>query len=245
MNRLKEYLVMGYSEKISGKKIFDILEQLKSNHTILDIHVIGTDFDGLTIILGVSGGENPCFFIDDPGRAGYEAPLSVGEKCYFEFSDESKIKYRFKTNVYSIFGKRIKFIFPEFIERSQRRKAFRIPAPSGTKLVCWHKNSKYEFDVNNVSENGLLASIKSVSHKLKFLFEGNILSKLSLSAVQEDISILINIHSAEIVRIDKIIENNRINFGLKFINIDISDQDELRRFIYYCQRTVLKRRGGL
>jgi hypothetical protein len=103
------------TEKISGKKIFAILEKLKKDHTILNIHVMGTSYDGLTILLGLSETGNPGFFIDYPGSADSVAPLSVGKKCYFQFSDGERIQYRFKTIIKSIHGRRIKFNFPEYI----------------------------------------------------------------------------------------------------------------------------------
>ena len=236
---------MDDSEKISGKKIFDILEQLKKNHTILNIHVMDTDFDGISIILGVSDGEKPRFFIDYPGRADSFAPLSAGKKCYFEFSDESKIKYSFKATIYSIFGKRIKFDFPEFIERSQRRKAFRVTAPIGTRVSFTANDKKYQFNVTNISEGGLLICIKSASVGKGVIFEGNKLKKILFSAKMENSSVNLNIASAEIVRMEKNDENCMITCGLKFIDIDKKDQDELRRYIYFCQRKELKKRGEL
>ena len=236
---------MDDSEKIRDEKIFSILEQLKNDRTILNIHVMGTDFDGLSIILGISDGESPRFFIDNPSRANHAAPLSVGRKCYFEFNDGDRIKYSFKTTIESIFGKRIKFNFPEFIERSQRRKAFRIPVPKGSRLLCSTNNNQFKFDIINVSEGGLLVSIEAISHNSDILFKGKKFKGLLLSAEQADKSVKINLHSAEIVRVEKMDENGRINYGLKFIDIEKRDQDELRRFIYYCQRRILKKRGGL
>ncbi|MGD9156946.1 MAG: PilZ domain-containing protein [Desulfobacteraceae bacterium] len=236
---------MDDAEKITGKKILKILEQLKNNHTMMSIHVMGTGFDGLSIILGISDGENPRFFIDYPGRSDAASPFVKGKKCYFEFTDENRIPYRFKTTIDSIFGRRIKFNFPGFIERSQRRKAFRIPTPSGTQLLYRNKDIKFEFDIINISETGLLASIKNESHSRGLLYKGNIFKKVSLVYKQEDFSVFISIQSAEIVRTEKAIQNDGINIGLKFTDLNKKDRDELRRFVYYCQRRLLQKRGGL
>ena len=236
---------MDNSEKISGNKIFGILDQLKNNHSILNIHVMDTDLDSMTIILDVSDGEEPHFIIDYPGRANSDAAISVGKKCYFEFSDEDKIPYGFKASITGIFGKKIKFNFPEFIERSQRRKAFRTTVPSGSRLVYTSKNDQFRFDIIDVSEGGLLVSMNAASHNKDILFEGNKLEKLSLSSKQEDFSVKINIKSAEIVRLEEKNESRRIKYGLKIIDIDSQDRDDLRRFVYYCQRKALKKRGEL
>ena len=236
---------MDDSEKITGKKIFEMFEQLKNNHTMMNIHIMDTDFEGLSIILGFSDGEHPLFFIDYPGRPDAASPFKEGKKCYFEFTDEDRIPYRFKTTIYSIFENRIKFNFPEFIERAQQRKAFRISVPSGTKLLYRHNNKKFEFNIINVSESGLFSSLKAVSPMREIFYKGNILEKLSLSSKTEDFSVLITFQSMEIVWIDNTLQNGRISLGLKIIDINKNDQDGLRRFIYYCQRRLLKKRGGL
>ena len=225
--------------------MISVLNQLKDNHTILNIHVMGTDFEGLSIILGLSDGENPRFFIDDPGRRNSVAPVAEGRKCYFEFSDENKIPYRFKTTVDKIFGKRIKFHCPEFIERSQRRRAFRINVPSGTKMFYTHENKQLEFDIIDISEGGLLAGIKDIHHENTILSKGSKLYNLLISTTRKDISVNIKVMSAEIVRMEQMRENARYNYGLRFIDIKKEDMDSLKRFIYYCQRRILKKRGGL
>ena len=66
-----------------------------------------------------------------------------------------------------------------------------------------------------------------------------------MSSKQQDISVKIYIHSIEIVRLEKIDDSDRSNYGLKFIEIDKKEEDKLKRFIYYCQRRILKKRGGL
>ena len=236
---------MDDSEKISGKKIFNILEQLKRNHTIINIHVMGTDFEGLSVILGLSDGEKPTFFIDYPGTSDSFIPISEGNKCYFEFNGEDKIQYSFRTTIDRILGKRIKFFFPEVIERTQRRRAFRISVPSGTKLLYSARGNRFEFDILDISEGGLLAGLKFLHHKKELFFKGVKLYNLSISLTQEDISVMIKVKSVEIIRLENIKERGRFNYGLRFIEIDMENKDVLKRFIYYCQRKVLKKRGGL
>ncbi len=243
--RLEEYLSMEDSEKIKGKKAFDLLAQLKDNHTILNIHVMGTNFDGLSIILGLSDGESPCFFIDYPGRYDSVAPLAEGKKCYFEFSDEGKIRYSFKTTVFKIIGNRIKFLLPEYIERTQRRKSFRIPAPYGTRLICFVISNRLEFDITDISEGGLLAGTEIANHIKKFIYKSATLNNLSISYKEEEVQVKIKVKAAEIVRLEKIKESGRYSYGIKFTEIIKEEQDELKKFIYYCQRKVLKKRGGL
>ncbi|MBN1903851.1 MAG: PilZ domain-containing protein [Deltaproteobacteria bacterium] len=232
------------TERISGKKIFAILEKLKQDHTILNIHVMGTNFDGLTIVLGLSDTENRGFFIDYPGSAGSVAPVAEGKKCYFQFSDGEKIQYSFKTTITRIIGRRIKFRFPEFIERAQRRNSFRVPVPSGVRLSCKCADNQMTFPVINVSEGGILIDADLNRYNKDILFKGKKYSAISLLFDEEETPVNIKIGSAEIVRMAKHVETGKMDFGLKILEIKKDDQNELKKFIYYCQRRVLKERGG-
>ena len=232
------------SEKITGNKIFSILEQLKNNHTTVDMHVIGTSFNALSIILDVKKGVFPYFCIDYPTRSRSVVPVVEGKKCYFEFYSEEKIQCKFRAVITSITGSYIKFDFPEFIEKTQRRKAFRVAAPGGTKLKCSIKKNMFEFDVLNIGEGGLLAGIRSIRHDESLLFNGSILKGAVLSSFQDGIAINTGIKSAEIVRVEEKRELGSYYYGIKFTEMDIKSQNEIKKFIYYCQRQLLKKRGG-
>jgi c-di-GMP-binding flagellar brake protein YcgR len=235
---------MENSEKISGSNIYTILEQLKKNHTILNIHVMGTRFDGLTIILGVSDDANQGFFIDYPGNADSIAPVTEGKKCYFQFSDGAKIQYSFKTTISRIIGKRIKFPFPEYIERAQRRNTFRIAVPPGTKLSYKHAVNQIDIDVKNVSEGGFLIEADIKLYNKDILYKGKRFSDMTLICENEEMPVNIKIGSADIIRQINHSEEGKLNFGIKITEIKKDEQNEFRKFIYYCQRRVLKERGG-
>ena len=239
---LKGYFSMDDSEKISGKRIFSILEKLKEKHTILNVHVMGTDFEGLSVIVDFFDGDNPRFIIDYPGTHGSNPTMVKDKKCYIEFSGEDKIPCSFKATIDKISEKRIIFHCPEFIERTQRRRAFRIHVPSGTKMYYTHRNKLLEFDIIDISEGGLLAGIKAINHESLILFKGSKLDNLLISAALEDISVNIKVTSAEIVRVEHIKETARFKYGLRFIDINNEEMNSLKRFIYYCQRRLLKKR---
>ncbi len=231
------------SEKITGNKIFGILDQLKNNHTTIDMHVMGTSFDALSIILDVSKGVFPYFCIDFPGKSRSSVPVVEGGKCYFEFYSEEKIQCKFKAAITAITDKYIKFDFPEFIEKTQRRKAFRVAAPDGTKLKS-SRNKEIDFDVLNIGEGGLLAGIKSSRHNDSIFFNGSVLKGLTIISFQDGIAINTDVESAEIVRVEDKKELGSFYYGIKFTEVNIKSQNEIKRFIYYCQRQLLKKRGG-
>jgi c-di-GMP-binding flagellar brake protein YcgR len=235
---------MENTEKITGRDIYTILEQLKKDHTILNMHVMGTNFDGLTIILGLSDTENQGFFIDYPGNADTVAPIAEGKKCYFQFNDGAKIQYSFKTTIDRIIGRRIKFPFPEYIERAQRRNTFRVPVPPGTKLLYKYADSHLEIDVINVSEGGFLIETDIKQYNKDIMYKGKRFSGLVLVYEHEETLVNIKIGSADIVRQAKFAEEGKLDFGIKIFEIKKDEQNELRKFIYYCQRRVLQERGG-
>ena len=232
------------SEKVTGNKIFSILEQLKNNHTTIDMHVMGTSFDALSIILDVSNSVFPCFSIDFPGKSRSSVPVIEGRKCHFEFYSEEKIQYKFKAVITAITDKHIKFDFPEFIEKTQRRKAFRVAAPEGTKLNCRINKKVFEFDVLNIGEGGLLVRIKSNRHDPMLFFNGTVLKKLTIASIQDGIAINTDIDLAEIVRVEGKKELGSYYYGIKNTEVGAKSQNEIKRFIYYCQRQLLKKRGG-
>ncbi len=235
---------MESTEKISGNKMLAILEKLKQDHTMLNIHVMGTNFDGLTVILGLSDTENRGFFVDYPGNADSVAPVEEGKKCYFQFSDGERIQYSFRSTIDRIFGKRIKFPFPEYIERIQRRNCFRTPVPSGAELSCKCGDKQITFRVINISEGGIQIGADLKGYNRDILFKGNKLFSISLIYEEEETPVNIKIDSAEIVRVTKHVETGEMELGLKILEIRKNEQNEFKKFIYYCQRRVLKERGG-
>jgi c-di-GMP-binding flagellar brake protein YcgR len=235
---------MENTEKIDGRNIYTLLEQLKKDHTILNMHVMGTTFDGLTIILGLSDTGNQGFFIDYPGNADSVAPIAEGKKCYFQFSDGAKIQYSFKTTINQIIGRRIKFPFPEYIERAQRRNTFRVPVPPGTKLLYKYADNQLNFDVKNVSESGFLIEADFKQYNKDILYKRKRFNGLVLVYENDEMPVSIKIDSSQIVRQAKYAEEGKLDFGIKIVEIKKDEQNELRKFTYYCQRRVLKERGG-
>jgi hypothetical protein len=61
----------------------------------------------------------------------------------FDFVGKDKILYSFRTVVGRINGDDIWMEFPEFIERVQRRKFYRIAPPIGTKIYFEVDSGKY------------------------------------------------------------------------------------------------------
>ena len=86
------------SKKIYGKKIFQLLEDLEKDRTILNLHLIGKEYERLTIVTGrVFNEEKAYFLIDYPN--GFREALGDGKnkRLLFQFIASDKIQYRFRT----------------------------------------------------------------------------------------------------------------------------------------------------
>jgi len=232
------------SERISGSKISNILDQAKKNRTILKIQAIDSGYDGLTMIIKINS-EKMSFLIDYPGGFDSILPNTRDKRCYFEFGDQNKIFYSFSASIDKISKDKIQLKFPEYIERIQRRESFRITVPSGTKLFCNMNDIKFEFDVIDISEGGVLIGMKTRYHDKRFLYENGELSQFIIVAKNDDINVSLDIDSAEIVRLEKLKELGRYTYALKFKGIKKEEGGKIRRFINDCQRRILKQMGTL
>ena len=235
---------MGNSERIIGNKISQLLDQLKKDRIILDIQVLGLDYEGLTMITDINIAKG-YFLIDFPGGFDAVKKSAVGKRCFFEFSDQSKIHYNFRAPIESLIKDNIKINFPDFIERTQRRRFFRVAVPSGTKLFCRLNNIKYEFDVINISEGGVLIGIKSKYHDNAVLYKNGIINRFTIMAKNDDSTVNLSLETAEIVRLENHKDRGRYNYALKFTGVDRAESEKIRRFVYDCQRRILKQRDKL
>lgn len=229
---------------ISGKQVINTIKQLQKDRTILRINILGTGFEGLTVITGIiNHGAEPGILIDYPGGADDSVLYSYGKGILFEFRGKDKIHYRFKSVISEVREDGIKIEPFKSIERIQRRKHFRVDTPAGTMMIFDRPGKKYEFNVINLSEGGALISLKASLHN-KILFDiGERISNLFLKSEENNLDFRINIKDAEILRTEKSPETGRYNYAIKFLNIDKERIAEVREFIYQCQRIVLKKRS--
>ncbi len=236
---------MENADRIEGKKIYGLLEQARQERTMLRLNIIGSGYEALTVIIGIGDSENNdmSFIIDRPGSGETAPPLAEGRRCFFEFSGKDKIQYSFKAPITRIEDDCLIMELPDVIERIQRRRHFRVPAPAGVKCFMPHRNGGFEFDVINLSEGGALVCYESKIHDKTILYRGSILRNLRFLSSEEGLRTRIDINSAEIIRINKNPDRGKYDFAIKFADISKQDEERVRQFVYDCQRRELKRRG--
>ncbi|MDB9823450.1 PilZ domain-containing protein [Deltaproteobacteria bacterium] len=232
---------MQYHDKITGKKIFKTLDQLRQDRTVIKLNILGMDYEGLTIVVGINNGDYS-FMIDYPGGSKDAIRNALGKRAVFEFNDRKRILYRFIAVVGEAEKDEVLIAFPKSIERIQRRQHFRIVTPPATRIVLG-ADTGHELNVINISEAGLLISLKKKFHDKKLFYTGRDLNYFYIVCDKNDLKTRIMIEKASITRIEKKAETGRCNYAIKFLNVGKKSQQDIRDFIYMSQRRELKRRS--
>jgi len=237
---------MAESEKIGGDGVTRIFEELLQRKTYLKLILLDTAFQHLTIVTALTTQKpGPSFNIDTP-EGFREAAADIDTwRIHFEFTGKDNIKYIFKTVGGEITDNQIKIKLPEIVERSQRRRLFRIKAPAGT-LLCFTINVKrYEFEVIDISIGGSLAVLVQADSDVylepPFADTGK-LSDIELVFPVEIYRKPIKIKTAEIKRTKKNPQAPHYEMALEFAEIGSRHKKLLSDLIYRLQRQYLRKR---
>ena len=233
-------------DRIIGKKINGIIDQLQKEKTILKLNILDIGYKGLSIVIGVDSDERNSFFlIDYPGGSRDILAKASGKVVFIEFNDLDNIQYSFRSVVEKVAKDSIWIRFPEGIDRKQRRRYFRIATPPGTRITFEMSGRRYELNVINLSEGGALTNQKASHHEEELFCRDGELRNIFLVRNEGDLRASICIKKTRIVRIKKNPETGRYSYGLQFLEMGIAEKEDIRKFIYKCQRRDLKSRSFL
>ena len=237
---------MAASEKIDGNGVTRIFEELLQRKTRLELNLQNADYQQLTIVTALETQKSdPCFFIDTP--EGFREAIVDIDPCHFrfEFTGKDNIKYIFNTVGGEITDKGIKIKLPEFVERRQRRRLFRINAPAGTLLCFTIDTTRYEFDVIDISLGGSMAVLvqtDSQTYPAPPLPRIGELKDVELVFAKEIYSKPIRIKTADIKRAKKNPEVPSYEMALEFAEMSDRHEKLLTDLIYRLQRRYLRKR---
>lgn len=237
---------MSDAQKIIGEDIFDLLENLKKNRTLLRIQFANSDFGGLTLIIDIhKDKKKPRFQIDHPPGFIEMVEKADDFNLLFEFSGDDNLQYSFKTAGVDISNNIIWINFPDYIERLQRRNDFRLIVPGGTKLHLESEQIQHEMTVINISLGGLLgayATFRDKSEKRHIFEVGNILTNLSLIFPYKNDYSCVKIKESEVKRIAPDSRYKQIFYALQFLSIDKIEKEKLVTLLYEYQAQLLRDR---
>lgn len=233
-------------EKIEGENIADILKTIKKDKTLIKMRLPGKDYECLTIITNIFPfRQKNAFMIDSPKDFQPAFGGSNNIKMHFEFTGKDNLSYTFKTSGGEIHHDEIKVKFPDFINRKQRRKDFRLEVPPGTRLHVKINSKLHKMTVLDVSLGGtLIALIGSISESenKQFFKIGECFEDIELIFPIEGKSFKSKIIKAAVVRVLKSSLKPKKCCALQFVSIDKNEEKALTKFIYKYQQQLLRKR---
>ncbi len=233
-------------DKIEGDNIANVLKTLKNDKTLIKMRLPGKDYECLTIITNVyHSKKKSAFMIDSPKDFQSTFGGLNDIKMRFEFTGNDNLNYTFKTSGGEIHQDEIKVKFPDFINRKQRRRDFRLEVPPGTRLHVKINSKLFKMTVLDVSLGGTLVALSgsvSESEYKQFIKTGYNFEDIELLFPMEGKSFKSKIKKATIVRMVKGSFKPKNCCGIQFVIIDKNEKKALTKFIYKFQQQFLRKR---
>jgi hypothetical protein len=233
--------------KVQGERLVGLFNELFDKKVIISIGVVGTGFERLTCIASVEWDSSGRYLlIDQPDEFSQFAGPAETWHLRFNFNGPDQLEYIFSTRGGELSGRNLKIPFPEYVERLQRRKDFRIIAVPGTKLLFAVDQVKGVIDLINISLGGaygVLRKHKRQAHS-SLLVTDQRLYKVGLifPADKEVDEQLVVINRAEVRRIEHDKERRLYKYAFEFMDVDKEQKQILIQAIYHLQRQYLKNR---
>ena len=235
--------------KITGKKRSELFDTLQKQNTLLTLRIAGKDYERLTMVNEVrSTAEGDRFLIDPPRGFDVVVKNLHPWKLHFQFNGPDKLEYSFTTVGGEMSGGDILVPFPEFIERIQRRRYFRMETPIGCQFLFAHKGVQREISLLNISEGGcfgVLTRMKTEMGEKPILGMGESVHKVELILPSGDEGVpdrKLRVKKATVRRIEQEAEKGLHKYAFEFIDLPRKDEASLTQFIYHLQRLFLRRR---
>jgi hypothetical protein len=234
--------------KIEGQKLLEIFQQTMAAKTIMSVTVVRNGFERLTCLTEVFK-ENGRYYLGVDLPDGLKEAAGAAETCRlrFNFNGPDRLEYIFSTQGGVYLGREMRIPFPEYAERLQRRKNFRMLALPGTRLLFKIDKLHVIIGVINISRGGaygallkhnarnVIRSILSVNQQIDGL-------GIVFPAEQKVPEQVVIIKRAEVRRVEYDPQKELHKYAFEFIEIAGSEKDKLTEYIYFLQRTFLQRR---
>ena len=118
---------MGEAGKVQGDKLTEVFNELINQKVIISMNVVGTGFDRLTCITGITKDSQGSYLLVDPPDD-FEEAAAVKDLWHlrFNFNGPDHLEYIFNTRGGKFCEQGLKIPFPDHVERLQRRRNFRV-----------------------------------------------------------------------------------------------------------------------
>jgi len=236
------------AEKVQGKKLIRLIEQVQRERIMLSMRLVGHNYERLTMITRIPKDKNVSFFTIDPPRDFRNTVSKLGTwEIHFNFKGPDNLEYIFTTSGGKFYGNEIQINFPDYIERLQRRRYFRLSVPTGTKLFFESDQVQREINLINISMRGTLGLLKTFNEKdqKKPIFKTDDYLKnieIVFPSDTKDNEQKLRIKKAIIRRAEHDPQKNMDLYAFEFVSFDKDQEKMLIQIIYNIQRSFLQRK---
>ena len=236
------------AEKIQGKKLVRLMEQVQREKIMLSMRLVGQNYERLTMVTRIPKDENAYFFAIDPPRDFRNTVSKLGTwEIHFNFNGPDNLEYIFTTSGGKFYDNEIQINFPDYIERLQRRRYFRLSVPAGTKLFFESDQVQREINLINISMRGTLGLLKTFNEKDQkkpILKKEDYLKdiKIIFPSDTEDNKREVNVNKTIIRRAEHDPQKNMDLYAFEFVSIDRDQERRLIQIIFNLQRLFLQKK---
>ncbi len=239
---------MADGSKISGQKLVELFETLVASKTIMSMQLMGGRYERITYIIGIDTAEKePRLVVDNPEGFNEAAAGARPWRLRFNFNGPDKLEYIFQVEGGAARGKDLILPLPDFVERIQRRRNFRIDAPLGSQMSFTLAAEACIISLINISLGGaygVLTQPKPKKIPRTLLKKDQRIYRLELCfpGDEEMEAQTIRIKKAEVRRIEHDRERHIYKFAFEFMDMARQEKEKLTRAIYHAQRQFLQKR---
>jgi c-di-GMP-binding flagellar brake protein YcgR len=225
-------------ESIDGSEIKETLEELVLSGQICKVEISRTPYPWLTPLSEVrEDGEGILLLVDQ--IPDFEKALSASRRreVLIEYLGNDGVPCSFLSRVSAVDTRGIWVEFPERIQRDQKRKFFRLRAPSGTEIFLPGGAGKEEKGkVKDYSIGGVAFLIdKEVSLK-----PGDQLKNLTLCIPEGRETLKVSVLLAVVIRAEPDFFQGQTFYALEFLRLPEGAKKGLTRHIFEKQRNLVR-----
>lgn len=234
--------------KLQEQRVFELFSYLIEKRVIISLQVVDADFERLTCVTQIRReADGPWLQIDMP--EGFQAVVAkqATMNLRFNFNGPDQLEYIFTTRGGFVKGRDLHLPFPEYVERVQRRKNFRMPTPIGTKMMFRTERGPAVLGVINISLGGIFGALvkpaaKDLNGSLLAMGQAIQHAGIIVPADSDSEELIIIINKMEVRRIEHDPERNIYRYAFEFKDILPNENKKLTQAIYHFQRVFLQRR---
>ncbi len=212
------------------------------------MRLVGQNYERLTMITRIPKDKKASFFAIDPPRDFRNTVSKLGTwEIHFNFKGSDNLEYIFTTLGGKFSDNETQINFPDYIERLQRRRYFRLSVPTGTKLFFESDQVRREISLMNISMRGALGVLNTFNeeNQKKPIFEKEDYLKnieIVFPSDTKNSEQKLRVKKAIIRRAEHDQQKQMDIYAFEFVSIDRDQEKVLIQIIYNLQRLYLQKK---